>query len=100
MRISVQFNQTNQKLAVKFNSNEKSFGMSFQALQPITARPEVIYYEGSYEVIPSVDAQTLKTKERFLTKDVQICEIPFFDVSNTSGGTTVYIGKEVEFYGS
>lgn len=95
MRINVQFNQTNQKLEIKFNSNKKNFEMGFQALQPITARPEGVYYEGSYEVVPQVEAQTLATKEKYLKEDIYICEIPYFDVSNTTGGLTVYIGSSI-----
>ena len=92
MRISVQFNQTNQKLAVEFNSNKKNFGMSFQALQPITARPEVDYYEGGYEVVPKATAQRLETKDKYLTDNVEIKEIPFANVTNNAGGITVTIG--------
>ena len=32
--------------------------------------------------------------------DVTVKKIPFYNVSNTAGGTTVYIGKEVEINGS
>ncbi len=53
-------------------------------------------YEGSYEVTPSVENQTLATKERVLTDDITILEIPFFSVGNTAGGNTVYIGSEKE----
>ena len=52
-------------------------------------------YEGAYEVTPKVEAQTLNTANKFLRKDVSIFGIPFFDVSNESGGSTVYIGTEV-----
>lgn len=52
-------------------------------------------YEGEYEVTPSVQAQTLSTAGKLLQDDITITEIPFAEVSNTSGGTTVTIGKEV-----
>lgn len=52
-------------------------------------------YEGEYEVTPSVyAAQTLETQGMVLRENVQIHQIPFAEVSNTSGGTTVTIGKE------
>ena len=56
-------------------------------------------YDGEYEVIPRVDSQTLPTKKKVMKDDLTIKEIPFFDVSNNSGGTTVYIGEEIEIYG-
>lgn len=55
------------------------------------------HYEGEYEVTPKVNSQTLETKEKYLVEDVKIKEIPYFDTSNISGGTTVYIGSDIEF---
>lgn len=53
------------------------------------------YYTGDYEVIPKRENQVLKTKEKLMSKDVSIKEIPFYQTSNLSGGTTCYIAKEV-----
>ena len=85
MRLKVKFNQTSQRLPVQFRS-----------LHVVSARPEVDYYEGAYEVTPKIEMQQLETKQKFLTDDIKIGGIPFFNVSNTSGGSTVYIGKEVD----
>ena len=52
-------------------------------------------YEGEYEVTPKVAEQTLPTAQKLLEEDVHIKEIPYFEVSNNSGGNTVYIGSEV-----
>lgn len=52
-------------------------------------------YTGDYEVIPQKESQVLKTKDKLMSDDVTIKEIPFFEVSNLAGGTTCYIGKEV-----
>lgn len=52
-------------------------------------------YKGAYEVTPKVAEQSLKTKDKRMTDDVKIKSIPFFNVSNTSGGSTAYIGSEV-----
>ena len=54
-----------------------------------------IAYEGSYVITPKVTPQTLPTKDRRMSDDMSIKAIPRFDVSNTAGGTTVYIGKEI-----
>lgn len=56
-------------------------------------------YEGEYEVTPLVTHQTLPTKKKVMKDNLTIKEIPFFDVSNNAGGTTVYIGEEIEIYG-
>ena len=62
------------------------------------SRPSVIggiEYEGSYEVTPKVDSQNLPTKNKVLVDDMTVKAIPFFNVSNISGGSTVFIGSEV-----
>lgn len=53
-------------------------------------------YEGEYEVTPTVNGQTLETKQKLMTDDVTIHAIPFFEVGNNSGGNTVYIANELE----
>lgn len=55
-------------------------------------------YDGQYEAIPMTTGQTLQTRETFLTDDITITPIPYFDVSNTSGGSTIYIGSKIETY--
>ena len=52
-------------------------------------------YEGEYDVIPKVSEQILPTEKKLMSKDVTIKEIPYFEVSNSSGGNTVFIGNEV-----
>ena len=81
MQFVVQFKESTQKIPVQFKN-----------LQPITARPEVDYYEGSYEVVPKITAQKLETKDKYLTANVEIKEIPFANVTNNAGGVTVSIG--------
>ena len=49
-------------------------------------------YEGPYEVIPSTIDQTLDTSNKAMREDVIVREIPFAEVSNPVGGTTVIIG--------
>lgn len=63
----------------------------------ITAGQKVASYDGDYEVTPRVEGQELKTKHLYMTEDVTIHAIPFFEVSNKSGGNTVYIANEIEF---
>lgn len=52
-------------------------------------------YEGEYEVTPKVEAETvLPTAQKLLARDVTVHKIPYYEMDNTSGGTTVYIGSE------
>lgn len=96
MRFAVQFNQTTQRLRVEFGSNEKRFDIGFSDLQIMTVRPDVEYYDGAFDVIPDVSSQRLETAEKYMRSDVTIQAIPYFDVSNTAGGSTVYIGTAAE----
>ncbi len=52
-------------------------------------------YTGSYTVIPKTDSQVLRTTDKFLTDDITIEKIPFWETSNLSGGKTVYIAEDV-----
>lgn len=52
-------------------------------------------YSGEYTVIPSSSEQTLETASKLMEDDVTVKQIPYYDVGNNSGGSTVYIGTEV-----
>lgn len=49
------------------------------------------YYEGSYEVTPQIVPQVLPTKNKSMSKDVLVHEIPYTETSNLYGGYTVNI---------
>lgn len=49
-------------------------------------------YSGPYRVTPSGNEQKLYTSEKVMAEDVTVESIPYFEVSNTSGGTTAIIG--------
>ena len=51
-------------------------------------------YEGPYDVTPKVTAQTLPTAKKLMREDVSVRAIPYFDVSNSAGGNTIYIANE------
>lgn len=48
-------------------------------------------YTGEYVITPKVTEQYMKTKERSMTDDVTVKEIPIHEVSNNFG-TTIIIG--------
>lgn len=54
-------------------------------------------YTGSYEVTPKANKLTvLETLGKTMSEDVVVNEVPYFQTSNTSGGVTSYIAKEVD----
>lgn len=94
MRLDVKFHQSDQRINVNFDSTIDKFSLGFGEVQQVTIL-EVEQYEGTYEATPRMETQTLATKDKYLRKDVQINAIPIIRVSNTSGGTTVYIASEL-----
>lgn len=56
-------------------------------------------YDGTYEVVPTLEGQVLETKDKVLKNNVTVTSIPIFETSNTAGGTTVYIAKEIDIHG-
>lgn len=53
-------------------------------------------YEGDYEVVPKVVSQVLNTENKRMNEDVTVKSVPYYEVSNVEGGTTVYIASEVD----
>ena len=51
-------------------------------------------YTGPTTVTPSGSVQTLPTAHKYLTDNIIVQEIKRWDVGNTSGGNTVYIGED------
>ena len=48
-------------------------------------------YEGPYEVTPKVGEQGFETKYKTMTNDLTVLAVPYSEVSNPQGGTTVNI---------
>ncbi len=95
MHLNVSFNQKSMRLDADFAQSFQKLEVDFSGLQRITEYKDVDPYTGSYEVSPKVDAQTLPTAQKMMAEDLTVKAIPVFDVSNNSGGRTVYIAREV-----
>ena len=55
-----------------------------------------INYEGDYEIIPKAyKEQILNTKNKVMKQDVTVKAIPYYDTTNTAGGSTVYIADNI-----
>ena len=60
----------------------------------VVVKPNATPYDGPYEVTPKVKAQTLPTKERYLSEDIHVLSVPFYEADNQIG-TTIFIASEV-----
>ena len=100
------FSETSQCFALNFQDICKPFGMVFEETREdfcadfsgdlrVTVIDNIAPYIGEYEVTPKVMEQTLETENKRMTEDLTVKKIPYFEVSNLTGGNTVYIGSEV-----
>ena len=95
MIVKVKFAEIDKRLAVKFSETDKKFKANFSGFQPYTEYIGGEKYTGDYIVTPKVESQVMHTSGKVMEEDVTVKSIPFFNVSNTSGGSTVFIGSEV-----
>lgn len=59
----------------------------------VPVRVDAKYYDGGYVVTPKAyEEQPLNTKGKTLIDNILVEEIPYYEVSNLEGGSTVYIG--------
>lgn len=101
MQITVQFHQSNTRLAAELQLNKGSIQLdaTFADYQEVTLQKDADPYTGAYEITPAVESQTLPTAQKLMKQDMTINAIPYFETSNDFDGKTVYIGSEVEIYG-
>ena len=78
-----------------FKEYTKNITAKIGEVQTVTLSDGKEIYKGQYIVTPKIEQQALPTKNKILTEDVTVKSIPFFNVSNNSGGNTVYIASEV-----
>jgi hypothetical protein len=95
MRIQVKFAEISKRIPVTFGESVQHLPADMGEFQTVTEYIGGEKFEGEYIVTPKVEEQTIPTKDKVLIDDMTIKSIPFFNVSNTSGGSTVYIGNEV-----
>lgn len=82
-------------MSVKFVENSLTFSVDFGEFIAVP-EGDAEHYLGEYVVTPDPEGKTLETAGKLMNDDVTIKAIPYHDVSNNSGGRTVYIGKEIE----
>lgn len=88
-----------QNLRVKI-SPQKSLNVKISPQKSLTVKVggefykvgDYEFYEGDYEISPTFEMQTLKTKNNAMKEDIDIKPISVVKTPNPSGGYTVIIG--------
>ena len=78
---------------VKFNLLKNRIPVIFDEIREINIKEEPDYYQGSYEVTPTVKGETLATAKKTMLMDLIINKIPYAEVTNTANGLTVTIAE-------
>ena len=90
MRIAVVFSELSRAFVPKLSEQVRSLAVGFG--EYYGAESEVPAYSGRYTITPDAsNEQTLSTAQKKLTDDIVVEKIPYFEVSNNSGGKTVTI---------
>lgn len=95
MKMRVNFKEKDSVIQVAFAQKSTTFKADFGEILKVGNAEDCPVYDGNYTVTPAVTEQTLKTAQKKMVADVTIKKIPYFEVSNNSGGTTATIGNEV-----
>lgn len=93
IRFNIGFNLRRQRLQTQFELTSNVFPVVFDKIVAVTK--DVESYDGDYTVIPKVAEQVLPTAKKLMSADLTIAKIPIYDVSNNSGGTTIYIADNI-----
>lgn len=79
------------RLKVRFHENDQSFSPKFGGTVVVKVHENAEYYDGEYEITPTVDGQTVPVAQKMMREDLTVKAIPIYNVSNTAGGSTFYI---------
>lgn len=52
------------------------------------------YYDGEYQFVPKTTEMIIPTRQKSMKEDLTIFQIPYSEVSNPEGGSTITIGIE------
>lgn len=97
MLFEVKFVENTQRIVPEINSTGQPFAVDFGVVNTVTSAPDAEVYTGEYEVTPKAEEdQTLPTAQKFLTKDVTVRKIQYYEMDNDAGGKTIYIGTDAD----
>ena len=94
MILNLDFFESYQVLGLDFQEGLSNIGLQFDQVVEIV-KSDANPYTGDYAVTPSVGGSIMPTKDKYMTQDVTVKPIPYYNVSNPAGGSTVYIAKEI-----
>ena len=95
MRIDISLNVSRQEFNLLVEQNQHDFSVdTAEAINVNTV--DLPEYEGPYEVTPKVDDQTLETKDKWMSDNVHVKEIPYYETSNIQNGLTVFIANSID----
>lgn len=89
------FEESDQSFSAQLKEEEILLHPNFGEVQTVTKYIGGEPYDGSYEITPKIEKQTMPTEGKVMVSDVTIHKIPYFEVSNNGGGNTVYIADEI-----
>lgn len=93
VEFDLHFSSDEEKLDLGFQSDKVEIENKFGQIETVVVHDEV--YDGVYEIVPTLEAQTLPTGGKYVPKDINVTGVPNFEVSNIFGGNTFYICSEV-----
>ena len=91
MILDISFSERQSVMDVLFQADDPELAVDFGELQRLHP-----VYCGPYTVTPSACGQVLDTAGKLMEENTRIKAIPFYNVGNPAGGSTIYIGKEIE----
>ena len=94
MRIDISLSETRQEYDLQISQNTQSYSLGTSEVINVNLI-DGDNYEGPYVVIPMVDSQTLETRDKHMTDDVLVREIPYYETSNIQNGITVFIADNL-----
>ena len=84
-------------LVGELSSGERLHGFLADSgtLEGVLSLPEIVtdaeVYDGDYVITPKMVEQRLDTFGKVMRDDVLVLDIPVYETTNASGGTTIYI---------
>lgn len=102
VNFAVQFEENDKTFDLVFNEGASAFGVVFTERYPhlgvefddvviVADTTNIPRYEGNYNVTPTIERNTLDTHNKLMESNLVVDKIPYYEVSNTSGGITASI---------
>lgn len=91
----ISLSESRQEYALEVGQNVNP--CSLETAESVTVNMvDIPEYSGSYVVIPDTKDQQLETKNKWMTDDILVKEIPYYETSNQQNGITVYIANSLD----